>query len=234
MRSLRRSRAADDERHDAAAVQEEQPADRPAERQLALAVVEHRVPAHLLRERAGRAASPPSTSGSTSTAALPRCCFAVGQVRRPSASRRARAPPTSTPCFAAKPAAAGVGSPSGSNARRHRRAGHQLLEIGLALGEPARRARSGAAACCRSRPAPRRGSRTAFSCASSRSPSCVGQAGSQLAGISSQPISSSSSRSIGVDLPRPASAGVAARLDIRLGDRRRPAGARAGCRRCAR
>ena len=54
-------RAADRERHDAAAVEEQQPADRTAEQQLALAVVERRVPVHLLRERqvaqhAGRAA----------------------------------------------------------------------------------------------------------------------------------------------------------------------------------
>ena len=45
------SRAADVERDDAAAVQEQQPANRPAERQLALAVVEPRVPVHVLRER---------------------------------------------------------------------------------------------------------------------------------------------------------------------------------------
>ena len=44
-------RARDPERHDAAAVGEEQPADRTAEQQLAPAVVEHRVPVHQLRER---------------------------------------------------------------------------------------------------------------------------------------------------------------------------------------
>ena len=42
--------AADFVRHDPAAVQEQQPANRPAERQLALPVLEARIPVHLLRE----------------------------------------------------------------------------------------------------------------------------------------------------------------------------------------
>ena len=41
----------DAERHDASPVGEEQPADRTAEEQFALAVLEHRVPAHQFRER---------------------------------------------------------------------------------------------------------------------------------------------------------------------------------------
>ena len=41
---------------------------------------------------------------------------AVREIGRPSASRAARAPSTSTPYFFAKPIAAGVGSPSGLNA----------------------------------------------------------------------------------------------------------------------
>ncbi len=55
-RALRERRAIDRERHDAAAVEEQQPANRPAERQLALAVVERRVPAHQLSGTSCRAA----------------------------------------------------------------------------------------------------------------------------------------------------------------------------------
>ena len=44
-------RASDRERHDAAAIEEQQPADRPAEQQLPAPVVQLRVPVHLLGER---------------------------------------------------------------------------------------------------------------------------------------------------------------------------------------
>ena len=43
--------AADGERYDASAVEIEQPADRAAEYQFALAILEQGVPVHLLRER---------------------------------------------------------------------------------------------------------------------------------------------------------------------------------------
>ena len=45
----------DGERHDGPVEQEDEPADRPAERERAAAVVEPRVPAHALREERGRA-----------------------------------------------------------------------------------------------------------------------------------------------------------------------------------
>src|SRR5205085_3857227 len=50
-RTLRILVPADHERHDAAAVEKNQPADRPREHEIALAVLEVAVPAHLLRER---------------------------------------------------------------------------------------------------------------------------------------------------------------------------------------
>ena len=56
-----------------------------------------------------------STSGSTSTAALPRCCFRNARYVPFGVSSRSSAA-TSTPCFLAKPAAAGVGWPAASNA----------------------------------------------------------------------------------------------------------------------
>ena len=88
---LRRRRARDRERHDAAAVDEQDPADRPAEQQLAAAVVEHRVPVHQLRERqpAQRAAEHVRQHVDRRLAAL---LLPEGEVRALSASRRARAP----------------------------------------------------------------------------------------------------------------------------------------------
>ena len=50
-RRLRRCRATDDEWHDPAAVEEDQPADRPPEEEFLAPVVERGVPAHRLRER---------------------------------------------------------------------------------------------------------------------------------------------------------------------------------------
>ena len=50
-RALRQRRAIQRERHDTAAVQKEDPSDRPAKRQFALAVLERGIPPHGLRER---------------------------------------------------------------------------------------------------------------------------------------------------------------------------------------
>ena len=50
-RRLREHAAAHHERHHASAVQEQNPADRPPEQQFAAAIVQPRVPVHLLRER---------------------------------------------------------------------------------------------------------------------------------------------------------------------------------------
>ena len=50
-RPLRARRAIDRERHDPAAVEKQDPANRPSERQLAIAVIEHRVPVHRLGKR---------------------------------------------------------------------------------------------------------------------------------------------------------------------------------------
>src|SRR5690349_16794038 len=49
--TLRALGPADDEGDDASAIQKDQPADRPREDEIALAVLEVRVPPHLLRER---------------------------------------------------------------------------------------------------------------------------------------------------------------------------------------
>ena len=154
LRRLRRRRARDRERHDAAAVDEQDPADRTAEQQLAAAVVEHRVPVHRFRkrQRAQRAAEHVGQHVDRRLAALP---LAETRGSRLSASRSARAPTTSTPCFAAKPAAAGVGVPSGLKPGRHRRPVHAALRDRSDAPACAQRGRSAAAACCRFRPAPR-------------------------------------------------------------------------------
>ena len=96
---LASSDAADRERHDAAAVEEEQPANRPAEEQLALAVVQLRVPVHLLREReiAQHARQHVRQRVDGAAAAL---LPAVRRGTRPSASAPASAARTSTPVLA--------------------------------------------------------------------------------------------------------------------------------------
>ena len=72
---LRRRGPGDRERHDAAAIDEQNPADRPAEQQLAPAVLEHARPSASVSGTSGRAAFRRARPGSTSTAALPRCFF---------------------------------------------------------------------------------------------------------------------------------------------------------------
>ena len=106
-RSVRR--AADGERHDAAAVEKQQPADRPSEQQLALAVVEHRVPVHLLGKRqvAQHAGEQLGQRVHGALAAHALALGEVGPLRRFLRSSASNA----TPCLRAKPSAAGVGSP---------------------------------------------------------------------------------------------------------------------------
>ena len=216
----RARRAADRERHDAAAVEEQQPADRPAEQQLALAVVEHRVPVHLLRERAGRAAAPPSTSGSTSTVALPRCRLRnaryspFGVSTRSSASNldavlraRSRAPPASAVPSASN--AADTGGPVTSSSRSVCRS----AMLRDAHGQAPRRAegldRRVRRAAARSSAARRASRRAAASAPAASWPA-----------VSSTPISSSSSRSIRRRRSTRRRLGVG-RLDVGLRDRHR-------------
>ena len=187
-------RAADRERHDAAAVEEQQPADRPAEHELAAPVVERRVPVHLLGKRhvaqhraehvGQRVDRRSCRAGASETTGTPLRPFSCG-----------RAPRQSTPCFLAKPTAAGVGCPSGPNAADTGGPVIGLLEVLLPLGNlPQPRGQS-----------PRRAEastgapgamRASFSRASTRSPSCRVSPGSQAAGSSSTPISMRSSLSI--------------------------------------
>ena len=88
---LRRRRARDRERHDAAAVDEEQPANRPPEQQLAAAVFERRVPVHQLRKRdaAQRAAEHGGQHVDRRLAALPPAERQVLAFRRLHALERA-------------------------------------------------------------------------------------------------------------------------------------------------
>ncbi len=112
--TLRDLGAADDERHDATAVHQHEPADRTREHELALAVLEVGVPPHLLRKRevAQQAAHDVGEHVDRGLATL---AHAVGEVGALGVRLRSSVG-TSTPYFFAKPTAAGVGSPSGLNA----------------------------------------------------------------------------------------------------------------------
>ena len=236
-RRLRGCGAADRERHDAAAVEEQQPADRPAEQQLALAVVEHRVPVHLLRERqaAQHAAS------ARRAARRPRPCRAGAcgtRGSRPSASRSRSSAATSTPCFVAKPAAAGVGVPSGLNAAD---TGGPVTSSSRSVCRSATRA---------TRTVSRRGvlkvSTGAVGRRAARPSAAPSTHVAELRRQRRQPAGGHlfARRSRAAVRDPSARARTLARrfdrcrrlhaLDVRLGDRRRPAAGRAGCRPCAR
>ena len=108
-------RAADGEGHHPSAVEEQQPADRPAEHELASPVVERRVPLHLLGERqvAEHAAEHvgQGVDGALAALALQNDeVFALRGLRAPQLLDR------TPPAFFAKPMAAGGGWPSAPNA----------------------------------------------------------------------------------------------------------------------
>ena len=137
--------SADRERHDAPAIEEEQPADGTAEQQLAAAVLELRVPVHLLGERqiaqqAGEDVGQRVNGAAAALVLLIGEVFALGRLRARQllerhalllgeAERRGRR-------LAVLP-----------EGRRHGRAGDRLVEIVLAFRDVRRRARSDAGAC---------------------------------------------------------------------------------------
>ncbi len=142
---LRRRRPGDGERHDAPAVQEQHPANRPAEQQLAAAVLEHRVPVHGLRERqrAQRAAENGGQHVDRCLAALPPAEREVLALRRVQALERRHL----DALLGRKAGRGGRRRPVRLERGRHRWAVDQLLQIDLALrdaddadGEAARRA----------------------------------------------------------------------------------------------
>ena len=122
---------------------------------------------------------------------------------------------TSTPYFFAKPAAAGVGSPSGANA----------AATGGPVTSSSKSVCRSASLATRDGQTPRRavalgrragGRRNSFSRASSWRASWAVRSGSQPAGISSHPISISSSRSIGTQSSSAGHSDVAARIAVEL------------------
>jgi len=130
--ALRGFEPADDERHDPPAVQEQDPADGPTEQEFAAPVVELGVPVHLLGEREvaqdAREDVRQHVDGGLAPELLPE-----GQVDA-LGILHALEVGTSTPFFRAKPAAAGVGSPSGRKAAVTA-APSAVFEVGLALGD---------------------------------------------------------------------------------------------------
>ena len=163
-------RAADGEGDDTAAIEEQQPANRPAEHELAPAVVERRVPLHLLGKRQvaqhraehGRQ----RVDGALAALAL--------EERQVLALRRLwcdRAPPPSRPACAQSRAAAGVGWPSGPNAADTGGPRDQLFEVLLALGDLGEARRQPPRRAYDSTGAPG-AMRASFSRASTRSPNC--------------------------------------------------------------
>ena len=131
---LRQRRPRDRERHDAAAVEIQDPANRAAERQLAVAVVQRRVPPHLLRERhaaqhTGEHLGQHIHRGAPTLVLAHADVFALRRLdaldlivghalllREAGAGRRELA--------------------VRAECRRHRRPGDELFEIGLPLGDP--------------------------------------------------------------------------------------------------
>ena len=130
---LGRRGTGDRERHDAAAIDEQNPADRPAEQQLAPAVLELRIPVHQFRERQAAQRSAEHVREHVDRRLAP-LLLSIGQVgalggfdalergdvdallgREAARGRRRRA--------------------VSAEARRNRRAVDQILEIGLPLGE---------------------------------------------------------------------------------------------------
>ena len=132
-RALGGGRSADDIRHHPAAVEEQQPADRPAKCQLALAIVEQRVPVHLFRKAEaaqhacqhvrqridGRLAAQPIAVREIG----PLWCLHVLEI----ADRHA--------VFPRKAGRGWRRPPVRPRRRRHRRAGEELFGISLSLGD---------------------------------------------------------------------------------------------------
>ena len=139
-----RQRPADLERHHAPVVQEDEPANRAAERELAPAVVESRIPAHRLRKRqiaqCGREDA--SEHGPGRLPGLPAPAGEVLPFWSPHA-RQVRdvhpVPARESECCARRLAAGIEGAPD-------RRSRDSLLEVGLAYGELSYRGRQPARA----------------------------------------------------------------------------------------
>ena len=196
-RARRDGQARDRERHDAAAVEEQQPPDRPAEDELALAVLELGVPVHRLRERqvAQHLDEHVRQRVDRRLAAVPLRVREVLAARRVELddARRSR----SRAC-ARIPRPAFVGMALGVERRRDTggpittssRSSCRSIELRHAGRQPARRR-------VRFDRRPSRASPASVSRVFSRSASSRRRAaGSHDAGISSTPISSSSSRSM--------------------------------------
>ena len=149
------------------------PANRPAKRQLALAVGERGVPAHLLGKRHRRAARRPARRAARRLAALPRWCL-----RTPMYSPFGGGDALDLilgHALLLRKAGAGRGQHAVLERGRHRRAHDQLFEVGSGVRRSCRHARSGGAACCRSAPARR--STAALPSASPRAPGQSGRSG---------------------------------------------------------
>ena len=193
-RCLRNFGATDVVRHDAAAIEEQQPADRAAEAQLALAVIERRVPSHGLRKRQAAQEAchhvGQRVDGCASALTLPdrqispfwridfleRCRLDAVLLRKANGGRRQL--------------------PVGGTRRGDRRPGDDFFLVVLPLGDSSHAHRQPPRRATTTRRARRCRGASRVSCAAVTSASCVVSPGSQLAGTSSTPISISSSRSI--------------------------------------
>ncbi len=134
-RRLRQLGAADLEGHDAAAVQEQQPADRAPEGEIAPAVVQVGVPAHVPRERQS-AEQARHHGGERVHGGPPPLSPAVGEI--PAARRVGLLEIGDLHAVLPREAQRGGGRlPVGAARGRDGRTGHELLEIGLPLGHPA-------------------------------------------------------------------------------------------------
>ena len=188
--------APDREGHHAAAVQEQQPADRPAEEQFAAC-----------RPRACASQcicfgkrEVPQEHASAAPATRRRCsgradCLRIGEVFPFGVCTRSSAS-NSTPCFLRKAQRRRRRLSVGVERRRHGRAGEGLVEVFLALGDASRCARSAAAAWCSSRRRAGRDPQLLRGAPQPAPPAARVSPGSQDAGSSSTPISISSSLSI--------------------------------------
>src|SRR5688572_17155278 len=165
-----------------------------------------------------------STSGNTSTVARPRMFFLKARYLPLGVSISVRAE-NSTPCFLAKPSAAGVGWPSAPNAAA------TGGPVSVSSRSSCRSTSAGTHAAnrrgvpCTSIDSPA-GSPCALSATRNTSPMCCVRGGSHDAGSSSTPISMSSSRSM-VRLPSVAHHGLIRQHGIRRprsgnGDRQLP------------
>ena len=133
-RAGRRGGAKNLERDDPAAVHEQHPADRPAAQQLALAVVQFGVPAHLLRVLQ-IAQRPGEHGGQHVDRRLATQEFLVGHVH--ALGRLDPLQCVGLHALLAREAETGAGDRAvGGERRRGRRAHHHFLEVGLALGHP--------------------------------------------------------------------------------------------------